>query len=99
MLPFHPTAAQKKALAEIVEDMRAPHPMQRLLQGEVGSGKTIVALQAAIIAMENGYQVVMMAPTEVLATQHFLYFRRLLSRSGYQVVLLSGSATPAKKRA
>ena len=98
VLPFHPTAAQKKALGEIVEDMRAPHPMHRLLQGEVGSGKTIVALQAAIIAMENGYQVVVMAPTEVLATQHFLYFRRLLGRSGYHVVLLSGSASSREKK-
>ena len=98
ILPFHPTAAQKKALAEIAEDMRAPHPMQRLLQGEVGSGKTIVALQAAMIAMENGYQVAMMAPTEVLATQHFLCFRRLLRHSVHEVVLLSGSASAREKK-
>ncbi|OFW42155.1 MAG: ATP-dependent DNA helicase RecG, partial [Acidobacteria bacterium RIFCSPLOWO2_12_FULL_60_22] len=99
MLPFHPTAAQKRALAEIVEDMRAPSPMHRLLHGDVGSGKTIVALQAAVIAIENGYQVVMMAPTEILATQHFLYFRRLLERSGYTTVPLSGSSTPREKKA
>jgi len=99
ILPFHPTPAQKKALAEIVEDMRAPHPMHRLLQGDVGSGKTIVALQAAIIAIENGYQVSMMAPTEILAAQHFLYFRRLLAPLGYQVAFLSGSATPREKKA
>ncbi|MBI3896395.1 MAG: ATP-dependent DNA helicase RecG [Acidobacteria bacterium] len=99
VLPFHPTTAQKKALAEIVEDMRAPRPMHRLLQGDVGSGKTIVALQAAVIAIENGYQVAVMSPTEILATQHCFYFRRLLGRSGYNVVLLSGSATPREKRA
>jgi len=98
VLPFHPTAAQKKALAEIVEDMRAPHPMHRLLQGDVGSGKTIVALQAAIIAMENGCQVVVMVPTEVLAAQHFLNFRRLLARPGYNIVLLSGSASSREKK-
>jgi ATP-dependent DNA helicase RecG len=98
VLPFHPTAAQKKALAEIVEDMRAPHPMRRLLQGDVGSGKTIVALQAAVIAIENGYQVAMMAPTEILAMQHFFYFRRLLAKSGYQIALLSGRATAREKK-
>ncbi|MCH8267325.1 MAG: ATP-dependent DNA helicase RecG, partial [Acidobacteria bacterium] len=98
VLPFHPTAAQKKALAEIVHDMRAPRPMHRLLQGDVGSGKTIVALQAALIAIENGYQVVLMAPTEVLATQHFFYFRRLLGPSGYHVLLLSGSSTAREKK-
>lgn len=99
VLPFHPTAAQKRALAEIVEDLRASRPMHRLLQGDVGSGKTIVALQAAVIAIENGYQVVLMAPTEVLATQHYLYFRRLLRDAGYPVVLLSSSATPKEKKA
>ncbi|MBI2816171.1 MAG: ATP-dependent DNA helicase RecG [Acidobacteria bacterium] len=97
VLPFHPTAAQKKAVAEIAADMRAPHPMQRLLQGEVGSGKTIVALQAALIAIENGCQVAMMVPTEVLATQHFLSFRRLLAQSGRNVILLSGSASAREK--
>ncbi|MBI4443343.1 MAG: ATP-dependent DNA helicase RecG [Acidobacteria bacterium] len=99
VLPFRPTAAQKKALGEIVQDMRAPHPMHRLLQGDVGSGKTIVALQAAIIAMENGRQVVLMAPTEVLATQHYLYFRRILRPAGYTMALLSGSATDREKKA
>ena len=99
VLPFRPTAAQKKALGEIVQDMRAPHPMHRLLQGDVGSGKTIVALQAAIIAMENGRQVVLMAPTEVLATQHYLYFRRILRPAGYTMALLSGSARDREKKA
>jgi ATP-dependent DNA helicase RecG len=98
ILPFRPTAAQKRALGEIVEDMRAPRPMHRLLQGDVGSGKTIVALQAAVIAIENGYQVCVMAPTEILAAQHFYYFRRLLERSGYAPVLLSGSAGAREKR-
>ena len=78
MLPFKPTAAQKRVLGEIVADMRAPRPMRRLLQGDVGSGKTIVALQAALVAIENGYQAAMMAPTEILATQHYLSARKLL---------------------
>ncbi|HWP85743.1 MAG TPA: ATP-dependent DNA helicase RecG [Terriglobia bacterium] len=98
VLPFHPTAAQKKALAEIVHDMRAPHPMRRLLQGDVGSGKTIVALQAAVVAIANGCQVAVMAPTEILAAQHYFYFKRLLEGSGYQMALLSGSATPREKK-
>jgi ATP-dependent DNA helicase RecG len=98
ILPFHPTAAQKRALGEIVEDMRAPRPMRRLLQGDVGSGKTIVALQAAVVAIENGYQVAIMAPTEILAQQHFFNFKRLLKATNYQVVLLSGSATAREKR-
>ena len=68
VLPFHPTAAQKRVLVEIVADMRRPQPMRRLLQGDVGSGKTIVAMQAAIVAMENGCQAALMAPTEILAT-------------------------------
>ena len=86
ILPFHPTAAQKQALGEIVEDMRAPRPMRRLLQGDVGSGKTIVALQAAVVAIENGYQVAMMAPTEILAQQHFFNFRRLLRNTPYNEI-------------
>ena len=99
ILPFRPTAAQKRALGEIVEDMRAPRPMHRLLQGDVGSGKTIVALQAAVIAIENGYQVAMMVPTEILAVQHYFYFRRLLEQSGYTPVMLSGSAGVREKQA
>jgi len=102
VLPFHPTAAQKKALAEIVGDLRQPVPMRRLLQGDVGSGKTIVALQAAFIAIENGYQAALMAPTEILATQHYLAARRLLERSTrqppYNVVLLTGSLDEQRKR-
>ena len=78
VLPFHPTSAQKQALGEIVADMRRSGPMRRLLQGDVGSGKTIVALQAMIVAIENGYQTALMAPTEILATQHYLSIRKLL---------------------
>jgi ATP-dependent DNA helicase RecG len=100
VLPFHPTAAQKRALGEIVADMRSPSPMRRLLQGDVGSGKTIVALQAMLVAMENGYQAALMAPTEILATQHFLAARKLLERSSrnYRIVLLTGSLDEDRKR-
>jgi ATP-dependent DNA helicase RecG len=105
VLPFHPTAAQKRVLAEIVQDLRQPTPMRRLLQGDVGSGKTIVALEAAFIAIENGYQAALMAPTEILATQHYLAARRLLERSvaaatqpPYTVVLLTGSLDEDRKR-
>jgi len=100
VLPFHPTAAQKRALGEIVGDMRQPSPMRRLLQGDVGSGKTIVALQAMLVAMENGYQAALMAPTEILATQHFLAARKLLERSSRKprIVLLTGSLDEDRKR-
>jgi ATP-dependent DNA helicase RecG len=101
VLPFHPTAAQKRALGEIVEDMKQPSPMRRLLQGDVGSGKTIVALQAMLIAIENGYQAALMAPTEILATQHYLGARKLLERAtrDYRVTLLTGSLDVHHKRA
>jgi ATP-dependent DNA helicase RecG len=105
VLPFHPTAAQKRVLGEIAGDMRRPQPMRRLLQGDVGSGKTIVAMQAALVAIENGYQTVLMAPTEILATQHYLSARKLLGevlspRTGrpYRVTLLTGSLDEATKR-
>ncbi len=98
ILPFHPTAAQKRVLAEIVADMKQPSPMRRLLQGDVGSGKTIVALEAAVIAIENGYQVALMAPTEILATQHYLSARRILEKAGYRIVLLTGSLEQDRKR-
>jgi ATP-dependent DNA helicase RecG len=101
VLPFHPTAAQKRTLGEIVADMRQPSPMRRLLQGDVGSGKTIVAFQAMLVAMENGYQAALMAPTEILATQHYLAARKLLERSSrrYRIVLLTGSLDDDRKRA
>jgi ATP-dependent DNA helicase RecG len=100
VLPFHPTAAQKRTLGEIVADMRQPSPMRRLLQGDVGSGKTIVAFQAMLVAMENGYQAALMAPTEILATQHYLAARKLLERSSrrYRIVLLTGSLDEDRKR-
>jgi ATP-dependent DNA helicase RecG len=98
ILPFHPTAAQKRVLKEIASDMEQPVPMRRLLQGDVGSGKTIVAFEAAIIAMEDGFQVALMAPTEILAQQHYFSARRILEATGYRVVLLTGSMEDARKR-
>jgi ATP-dependent DNA helicase RecG len=98
ILPFHPTGAQKRVLKEIASDMEKPFPMRRLLQGDVGSGKTIVAFEAAIIAMENGYQVALMAPTEILAQQHYFSARRILETAGYRVVLLTGSMEDDRKR-
>ena len=98
ILPFHPTAAQKRVLKEIAADMAEPAPMRRLLQGDVGSGKTIVALEAAVIAMENGCQVALMAPTEILATQHYLSARRILGPAGYRIVLLTGSQESGRKK-
>ena len=98
ILPFHPTAAQKRVLKEIADDMQRPSPMRRLLQGDVGSGKTIVALEAAVIAIENGYQAALMAPTEILATQHYLSARRLLEPAGYRIALLTGSLDDEQKR-
>ncbi len=97
MLPFKPTGAQKRVLGEIARDMAAPSPMSRLLQGDVGSGKTLVAAEAAIIAIENGYQVAVLAPTEILATQHYFYFKWLFSKLGYTVALLTGSMSKKEK--
>ena len=99
ILPFKPTTAQKRVLAEIAADLEKSLPMNRLLQGDVGSGKTIVALQAAVIAIENGCQAALMAPTEILAVQHFLSARRLLASGGYHVELLIGGLKPAEKAA
>ncbi|HKT82139.1 MAG TPA: ATP-dependent DNA helicase RecG [Vicinamibacterales bacterium] len=98
VLPFRLTAGQRQALKEIVEDLQQPRPMNRLLQGDVGAGKTIVALLAALVAMENGAQVAFMAPTEILAEQHFLNISRLLERSRFRVVLLTGSTPAARRR-
>ena len=97
MLPFRPTGAQKRVLAEIARDMSGPHPMYRLLQGDVGSGKTLVAVEAAIIAIENGYQVAVLAPTEILATQHYFYFKKLFQKLGYVTILVTGSSTAREK--
>jgi ATP-dependent DNA helicase RecG len=98
ILPFKPTAAQKKVLTEIVADLEKPQPMYRLLEGDVGSGKTIVALEAAVIAIENDCQVALMAPTEILAVQHFLSARRILQPAGYQVELVISAMTAPEKR-
>ena len=98
ILPFHPTTAQKKVLKEIAADMEKPYPMRRLLQGDVGSGKTIVGFEAAIIAIENGFQVALMAPTEILAQQHYFSARRILENAGYRIVLLTGSLENDRKR-
>ena len=97
ILPFKPTAAQKKVLAEIASDLEKPYPMHRLLQGDVGSGKTIVAFEAATIAIENGFQVALMAPTEILAAQHFLSARRILEPAGYRVDLITGGRTRVER--
>ncbi len=97
VLPFKLTGDQRKVVSEIIQDMKRPQPMNRLLQGDVGSGKTIVALLAALVAMENGFQVAFMAPTEILAEQHFITIRRLLEQSRFRIALLTG-ATPARQR-
>jgi ATP-dependent DNA helicase RecG len=98
ILPFSPTNAQKRALKEIVDDMTGDQPMNRLLQGDVGSGKTIVAVQAMIIAIENGYQTALMAPTEILAEQHARNIKRWLAKTPYRVELLTGSLKAKEKR-
>src|SRR5690606_1775651 len=87
-LPFKPTVAQKRVIKEIVADMTSPWPMHRLLQGDVGSGKTIVAAQAILVAAGNGCQAALMAPTEILAEQHHAVLTRLLAHTGYAVELL-----------
>ena len=97
VLPFKLTPGQRQAVKEIVDDMRLPAPMHRLLQGDVGAGKTIVALLAAIVAMENGLQVAFMAPTEILANQHFSNIARLLASSRFRVDLLTGSTPGLQK--
>jgi ATP-dependent DNA helicase RecG len=98
VLPFRLTAGQRQALREIVEDLQRPHPMNRLLQGDVGAGKTIVALLAALVAMESGLQVAFMAPTEILAEQHFVNISGLLQASRFRVALLTGSTTAATRK-
>jgi ATP-dependent DNA helicase RecG len=98
VLPFRLTDGQKTALREIVEDMQREQPMNRLLQGDVGAGKTIVALLSAVVAMENRFQVAFMAPTEILADQHYLTIRRLLDRSRLRIASLTGSTPAARRR-
>jgi ATP-dependent DNA helicase RecG len=98
MLPFPLTGAQKRVIRTIFDDMQSGEPMNRLIQGDVGSGKTIVAFMAMYAAMENGYQAALMAPTEILAEQHYRNAQRLFAESGYRVGLLIGSLKAAEKR-
>ncbi len=98
VLPFPLTAAQRRVLREIADDFRAPYPMNRLIQGDVGSGKTLVALLAIVVVVENGHQAAFMAPTEILAEQHYLTFRRLLRRCPYHVQLMSSAVTGAARK-
>ena len=98
ILPFTLTSAQERVITRIFDDMQSDAPMNRLLQGDVGSGKTIVALLAMLAAMENGYQTALMAPTEILAEQHARNIKRLLAETPYRVELLTGSCAPAEKR-
>jgi ATP-dependent DNA helicase RecG len=98
VLPFRLTGGQKQALKEIVDDLQRPQPMNRLLQGDVGAGKTIVALLAALVAMENGLQVAFMAPTEILAEQHYVNISKLLQRSRFRTALLTGSVPASARR-
>ena len=98
-LPFALTGAQRRVVDEIAQDLRQPYPMQRLLQGDVGSGKTIVAALAACQAIESGYQAAFMAPTEILAEQHYLKLKAWLEPLGVSVAWLTGSLKSAAKRA
>ena len=99
ILPFKLTPGQRQALKDIVEDLQRSQPMNRLLQGDVGAGKTIVALVAAMVAMENGLQVAFMAPTEILAEQHFGNIARLLASSRFRVARLTGGLTDKVRKA
>ncbi len=99
VLPFKLTEAQRKVVKEIFRDLRSDAPMNRLLQGDVGSGKTIVALIAMLAAMENGYQTALMVPTEILAEQHARNIKRILAKTPYRVELLIGSMKAAEKKA
>ena len=98
ILPFRLTEGQRTALKEIVADMQRPTTMNRLLQGDVGAGKTIVALLSALVAMENGLQVAFMAPTEILAEQHFLSLRKLLEQSRFRIELITGATSGLRRR-
>lgn len=97
LLPFLPTNAQKHAVKECIEDMQKPYPMNRLIQGDVGSGKTAVAAGAIYSTIKNGYQCALMAPTEILACQHFETLLSLLKEADFKVALITGS-TPAKEK-
>ena len=98
VLPFTLTGAQSRAIADIAQDLRRGIPMNRLVQGDVGSGKTMVAAAAAYLAVKNGFQAALMAPTEILAEQHYASLSRLLQKLGISVGLLTGSMTPKQKK-
>ncbi|MFZ1699570.1 MAG: ATP-dependent DNA helicase RecG [Pyrinomonadaceae bacterium] len=98
LLPFTLTAAQKKVIGEIFADLKSDAPMNRLIQGDVGSGKTIVAFLAMFAAMENGYQAALMAPTEILADQHFRNATQIFADTEYKIAMLIGSTKAAEKR-
>ncbi|RKH59834.1 ATP-dependent DNA helicase RecG, partial [Corallococcus llansteffanensis] len=98
-LPFQLTGAQARVVEDLARDMARPEPMSRLVQGDVGSGKTAVALVAALVALQDGYQVAVMAPTEILAEQHERTFRRILEPLGFRVGLVSAAGTAKHKRA
>jgi ATP-dependent DNA helicase RecG len=98
VLPFRLTDGQRTALRDIVADMQRPWPMQRLLQGDVGAGKTVVAFMAALVAMENGFQAAVMAPTEILAEQHLRTLEGWLFGTSFRVALLSGRLGDAARR-
>ena len=97
-LPYELTGAQKRVIREIHNDMKSGHQMNRLLQGDVGSGKTMVAVLSALLAVDNGYQACIMAPTEVLAQQHFANISRYLKPTGVRCALLTGSSTQKERR-
>ncbi|OGW67501.1 MAG: ATP-dependent DNA helicase RecG [Nitrospirae bacterium RIFCSPLOWO2_01_FULL_62_17] len=99
LLPFRLTQAQERVLAEIQHDMASPRPMHRLIQGDVGCGKTVVALLAMVTACGSGCQAALMVPTEILAEQHYLNMRRLLEGLGLTAVLLTGGGTPKARAA
>lgn len=98
ILPFHPTEAQKKVLKEIIDDLCGNKVMNRLLQGDVGSGKTVVAIQAFITVAENGYQTALMAPTEILAEQHYRNIRGLLKETPYRIAYLSNKVKGRERK-
>lgn len=97
-LPFQMTDAQKRVMKEIRSDMKRPHPMNRLLQGDVGSGKTLIALMAMLIAIDNGYQTALMVPTEVLAEQHYFNISKILESTHVRVLLLTGNTSTSQRK-
>ena len=99
ILPFHPTGAQKRVFKDIVDDLKAAYPMIRLLQGDVGSGKTIIAFESIVIAVSNGFQAAIMVPTEILAEQHFLNAKRILAPLRYEIACIRRGIKKAEKQA